>query len=101
MAVSRPPFVACKAGEKIGKYTVPRECSAPIQCMVISFFHELAHMIGKLPDKVGDSFCREIWAMAYGLEYAKEKYGLTFSDAAVAWKFREGLTCFDTRKVRV
>ena len=93
-----PPFVKGKKGEKVGKYELHRDCDNPIECMLITFFHELAHL--KLSDKVPSQikgyawndtsrFQYELWISMLGVEYAHSKYGIKFSDQSVKWLVEE------------
>ena len=93
-----PPFVKAKKGDKVGKYEILRDCDNPVECMFITFFHELAHC--KLADKVPSQikgyswndtsrFQYELWISMLGVEYAHSKYGIKFSDQTVKWLIEE------------
>lgn len=88
------PFVKAKKGEKVNGYTIFEDCDNPVECMLITFFHELAH--AKLTDKVPSivnrytwndtsKFQFELWITMLGIEYAHKNYGIKFSDQAVRW----------------
>lgn len=95
------PFRKAKAGDVIGKYTIERDCDNPVECLLISFFHELAH--AKLRNKIphvlkkyawnGTSdFQYELWLTMLGVDYAFTKYGIRFSDQALLWLIGENNT---------
>jgi len=77
------------------------DCTNPLECMLISFFHELSHikLTKKVPSVVkGHSwndtskFQFELWITMLGIEYAHSKYGIKFSDDTVQWMLYEGFT---------
>ena len=88
------PFKKCSAGQKIGKYDIQDACTNPIECMLITFFHELSHcrLSRRVPSVIkgyswnGTSrFQYELWISMLGIEYAHKKYGIKFSDQSVQW----------------
>lgn len=88
------PFKKCLAGQKIGKYHTYDACTNPVECMLITFFHELAHcrLSRRVPSVLkgyswnGTSrFQYELWISMLGIEYAHKKYGIKFSDQSVQW----------------
>lgn len=88
------PFKKCSAGQKIGKYDIQDACTNPVECMFITFFHELAHckLSRQVPSVIkgyswnGTSrFQYELWISMLGIEYAHKKYGIKFSDQSVQW----------------
>ena len=92
------PFVKAKKGEKIGKYEILRDCGNPVECMFITFFHELAHCVlaKNVPSRVKgyswndtSKFQYELWITMLGVEYAHSKYGIKFSDQSVKWLIDE------------
>lgn len=87
------PFVKCGAYEKIDGYSVERPCDNPVECMLISFFHELSHC--KLANELSadrSTMQNELWVSMTGLTYAEMKYKLKFSDAAVKWLLNENFS---------
>ena len=78
-----------------------RRCTNPLECMLITFFHELSHV--KLTNEVPSivkgyswndtsRFQFELWITMLGMEYAHSKYGIKFSDDTVQWMLRENST---------
>lgn len=101
------PFRKGKKGErdKDGKYPLARDCDNPVECMLIAFFHELAHV--RLSDNVPSvvkgyswnntsKFQFETWITMLGVEYAHSKYGLKFSDQTFMWMFNENASYIET-----
>ena len=87
--------------DRDGKYPLDQECTNPVECMLIAFFHELAHV--RLTDKVPSivkgyswnntsRFQFETWITMLGVEYAHSKYGLKFSDQSFMWMLNENAT---------
>ncbi len=88
------PFVKCGAHEKIDGYSVERACDNPVECMLISFFHELSHCkIANGLDAGRSVMQNEIWVSMTGILHAEAKYNLDFSDTAVKWLINENFTC--------
>ena len=96
-----PPFVKGKAGDKVNGYTIISDCDNPVECMLITFFHELAHikLYNKVPSKIKgyswndtSKFQYELWITMLGVEYAHKKYGIKFSDQAMKWIINENMT---------
>lgn len=87
------PFIKCSDREKVGKYTIPRKCNDPIECMLITFFHELSHCIfhNLVPREICTYF-HEMWITLLGIDYARRTYGICFSDAAARWMAGESET---------
>jgi len=92
------PFKKCSAGQKIGKYDMRSACANPVECMFITFFHELSHcrLSHRVPSQIkgyswnGTSrFQYELWISMLGIEYAHKKYGIKFSDQSVQWLLNE------------
>lgn len=85
------PFVAGKKGDRVDRYTLDRDCDSPLECMLVSFFHELAHAVlnSVIPYDVINRYQREIWTTMLGVNHAKSKYNLSFSDYAVKWMIDE------------
>ena len=94
------PFVQAKKGDCVDHCTVYQDCDNPVECMFITFFHELAH--AKLADFVPSavngyswndtsSFQYELWITMLGVECAHSKYGIKFSDQAVKWIIEESM----------
>lgn len=94
------PFRKGKKGErdKDGKYPLDLDCDNPVECMLIAFFHELAHV--RLSDNVPSvvkgyswnntsKFQFETWITMLGVDYAHSKYGLKFSDQSFMWLLNE------------
>lgn len=101
------PFRKGKKGERDrdGKYPLARDCDNPVECMLIAFFHELAHV--RLSDNVPSvvkgyswnntsKFQFETWITMLGVEYAHSKYGLKFSDQTFMWMFNENASYMET-----
>ena len=96
------PYIKGKAGDKIGKYTLSQSCDNPVECMFISFFHELSHCRladDSVPMRVkgyrwnGTSdYQYELWVTMLGLEYAQRNYNIVFSDQSVQWLLKENDT---------
>lgn len=95
------PFVKAKKSIKVKGYEIVSGCDNPVECMLITFFHELAHM--KLADKVPShvqgytwndtsKFQYELWITMLGIEYAHRKYGIKFSDQSVKWLIDENMS---------
>ncbi len=97
------PFRKGKKGDRdrSNKYPLDRDCDNPVECMLIAFFHELAHV--RLTDKVPSivkgyswnntsKFQFETWITMLGVEYAHSKYGLKFSDQSFMWLLNENAT---------
>lgn len=96
-----PPFVKAKAGDKVNGYTIFSDCDNPVECMLITFFHELAHdkLSKKVPSRVKgyswndtSKFQYELWITMLGVEYAHSEYDIKFSDQAVKWLLNENMT---------
>lgn len=94
------PFVKSSGNRTINGITINRPCANPMECMLASFFHELAHC--KLSRKVPGSekkydwnrtskFQYELWITMLGLEYARKK-GIVFSDETVKWLIEENFS---------
>ena len=92
------PFVKAKAGEKVDGHAIDRDCDNPIECMLISFFHELSHCVlaDRVPSNVENyawndtsTYQYELWITMLGAEYAHSKYGVKFSDQAMRWMLNE------------
>ena len=92
------PFVMAKKGEFVGKHEIYSDCDNPIECMLMTFFHELSHC--KLTEKVPSyvtgyswndtsKFQFELWITMLGVEYAHSKYGIKFSDQTMRWMLQE------------
>ena len=101
------PFRKGKKDErdKDGKYPLVRDCDNPVECMLIAFFHELAHV--RLSDNVPSivkgyswnntsKFQFETWITMLGVEYAHSKYGLKFCDQSFMWMFNENASYIET-----
>jgi len=87
------PFVKSWAYEKIDGYSVERPCDDPVECMLISFFHELSHC--KIANELSadrSTMQNELWVSATGIIYAETKYKLEFSDTAVKWLLNENFS---------
>ena len=87
------PFVKSGAYEKIGGYSVERPCNDPVECMLISFFHELSHY--KIANELSaerSAMQNELWVSMRGIIYAETKYKLEFSDTAVKWLLNENFS---------
>lgn len=87
------PFVKSGAYEKIDGYNVERPCDNPVECMLISFFHELSHC--KIANELSaerSTMQNELWVSMRGIIYAETKYKLRFSDAAVKWLLNENFS---------
>ena len=96
-----PPFVKGKVGDKINGYTILSDCDNPVECMLITFFHELSHikLSNKVPSRIKgyswndtSKFQYELWITMLGVEYAHKKYGIKFSDQAMKWIINENMT---------
>lgn len=92
------PFVKGRKGDKVKGYELIRDCDNPVECMLIAFFHELAHCIlaNKVPSRVRGyawndtpKMQYELWITMLGVEYAHSKYGIKFSDQSVKWLIDE------------
>lgn len=101
------PFRKGKTGERdrSKKYPLVRDCDNPVECMLVAFFHELAHV--RLTDKVPSivkgyswnntsRFQFETWITMLGVEYAHSKYGLKFSDQSFMWMLNENSSYMET-----
>ena len=95
------PFVKAKDGDMRGEYRIRGNCDNPIEDMLITFFHEIAHcvLVKEVPSQVDgytwndtSKFQYELWITMLGIEYAHSKYGLKFSDQAVKWLMDENAT---------
>lgn len=95
------PFKKGKQGDMIGKYELERDCDNPLECMFITFFHELAHcrLAKDVPHNLKDyswndtsRFQYELWITMLGLEYAYKNWGIKFSDQALKWLLNENMT---------
>ena len=95
------PFVKAKAGEKIGIYEIPRACNNPLECMLISFFHEFAHcrlhqqvpnVLESYSSQQTSRYQYETWITMLGIKEAQERHGIVFSDETVSWMLTEGTT---------
>ena len=95
------PFVKGKAGDKINGFTILSDCDNPVECMLITFFHELAHnkLSNKVPSRIKgyswndtSKFQYELWITMLGVEYAHKKYGIKFSDQSMKWIINENMT---------
>lgn len=92
------PFIKVKAGEKVDGIEYPNACDNPLECMFITFFHELSHIkfTNRVPSIVKgfswndtSAYQFELWITMLGVEYAHKKYGIKFSDEAVKWLLDE------------
>lgn len=87
------PFMKSGACEKIDGYSVERPCDDPVECMLISFFHELSHC--KIANELSaerSTMQNELWVSMTGILHAEIKYKLEFSDAAVKWLLNENFS---------
>lgn len=87
------PFVKIRAYEKIYGYSIDRPCDNPVECMLISFFHELSHC--KLANELSaerSTMQNELRVSMTGIAHAETKYKLEFSDAAVKWLLNENFS---------
>lgn len=93
------PFKLGKAGDRFGKYELKRDCDNPVECMLISFFHELSHLkfLYHVPHSIygfrwndTSDYQYELWISMIGIDYALTEYGIRFSDQAVKWLLNEG-----------
>lgn len=87
------PFVKSGAYEKIDGYSVERPCDDPVECMLISFFHELSHC--KIANELSadrSKMQNELWVSMTGIIYAETKCKLEFSDASVKWLLNENFS---------
>lgn len=87
------PFVKSRAYERIDGYIVERPCDYPVECMLISFFHELSHC--KIANELSadrSKMQNELWVSMTGIMYAETKYKLEFSDASVKWLLNENFS---------
>lgn len=95
------PFKKGRRGDKIGKYELDEDCDNPLECMFITFFHELAHC--RLAEDVPHNlkgyswndtsrFQYELWITMLGVEYAYKNWGVKFSDQAVRWILHENMS---------
>ena len=92
------PFIKVKAGTKVDGIPYDHGCDNPLECMFITFFHELSHIkfTNKVPSIVKgfswndtSAYQFELWITMLGVEYAHKKYGIKFSDYAVNWLLEE------------
>lgn len=95
------PFKKCCGGDEIDGYLIDNGCSNPVECMLITFFHELSHCVlgDRIPSKMDgfswndtSRFQYEVWVTMHGIEYAHEHYGIKFSDQSVQWILSENMT---------
>lgn len=95
------PFKKGKAGDKIGKYVLEQDCDNPLECMFLTFFHELAHcrLSGEIAGHIEgystnqtSRFQFELWITMKGIEYAQREYAIVFSDKTVKWMLDETAT---------
>ena len=87
------PFAKIGADGKIDGYSGEQPCDNPVECMLISFFHELSHC--KLANELSadrSTMQNELWVSMTGIIYAETKYKLEFSDAAVKWLLNENFS---------
>ena len=93
------PFIRKLRGKKFSTGFKP--CPNPVECQLAAFFHEFAHC--KLTETVPGhlkGYCSnntshmqfELWLTMLGLDYAREHYGVKFSDATVRWLLEENMT---------
>lgn len=96
-----------KGGYNYGSCSIDEIMLAPfigkgaIEKQFISFFHEFAHLKleKKIPGKL-KGYCvnntstmqYELWVTMLGINYAKENYGIIFSDEAVQWLIKQNFT---------
>ena len=103
------PFVAGKKGDVIDGIHLDADCENPLECMLITFFHEYAHC--KLADDVPyhlkgyscnktSRFQYELWISMLGIRFA-QSMGIVFSDATIKWMLRETMTYCDDVIARV
>ena len=95
------PFVKKlqKREEKI--FSNFKACPNPVECMFAVFFHEFAHcmLTESVPGQVkGYSYNNtshmqfELWITMLGLDYARDKYGIVFSDETVKRLLEQNMT---------
>ena len=98
------PFVAGKKGDVIDGIPLDADCENPLECMLITFFHEYAHckMADDVPYSMKGYSCNmtsrfqyELWITMLGINAARS-YGIVFSDATIKWMLRETMTYADT-----
>lgn len=88
------PFVGATKGQYILGLQLTSDCDNPVESMLITFFHELAHckLSKKVPSQVKgyswndtSKYQYELWITMLGVEYAHSKYGIKFSDQTMKW----------------
>jgi len=95
------PFKKGHKGDQIGRYALTSDCYNPVECMLITFFHEFAHccLAHKVPSNLKgfswndtSAFQYELWISMLGVEYAHKHYGIKFSDMTMEWLLDENRT---------
>ena len=87
------PFTKIGADGIAGGFSGEQPCDNPVECMLISFFHELSHCKLANESSTGRSIMQnELWVSMRGIIYAETKYKLEFSDAAVKWLLNENFS---------
>ena len=103
------PFVAGKKGDRIEGIPLDSDCENPLECMLITFFHEYAHckMANDVPYAMKGYSCNktsrfqyELWITMLGIRFA-QSMGIVFSDATIKWMLRETMTYCDEVIARV
>lgn len=82
-------------------YLAPYIGNGALEKQFISFFHEFSHLKleKNIPGKL-EGYCvnntsamqYEIWVTMLGINYAKEKFNILFSDQSVQWLVKQSFT---------
>lgn len=73
----------------------------PVERQLIAFFHELSHVLlsdeipGKLAGYSSNNSTKmqfELWVTMMAIQFAREKFNITFSDDAVQWLISQGFS---------
>ena len=93
------PFIRKLRGKRFSSGFKP--CPNPVECRLAAFFHEFAHcrLTEKVPGHI-KGYCSnntsqmqfELWLTMLGFNYAREHYGVKFSDRTVRWLLEENMT---------
>jgi len=98
------PFKEGKKGDVVEGIPLDADCENPLECMLLTFFHEFAHC--RLSDSVPNSikgyssngtsrFQYELWITMNGISFALKR-GIVFSDSTIGWMLQESKTYIST-----
>jgi len=60
--------------------------------ILITFFHELSHIINLNNFKQYNKFIEELNVSIFGINLAKDKYNITFNDDVIKWLIQQSFT---------